>query len=101
MPTLLSRPGTSRTLLALFLAGATLASATLVTAQERQRGGGQLPADHPQTEQQQRPPEQRPAPPGPGVLRLLPGDSVTQHSIEVAGRKLDYRRHPVAVRSDR
>ena len=57
-------------------------------------GGGQLPADHPQTEQQrpaeQRAAEQRQAPPGPGVLRLLPGDSVTQHSIEVAGRKLDY-----------
>src|SRR5947209_1150853 len=95
MPTLLSRSGTSRTLLALLLAGATLAGATLLaTAQERQRGG-QLPADHPQTEQQQRPAEQRAAeqrqaPPGPGVLRLLPGDSVTQHSIEVAGRKLDY-----------
>jgi carboxypeptidase C (cathepsin A) len=98
MPTLLSRPGTSRTLLALLLAGVTLAGATLATAQDR-RGGGQLPADHPQTEQQrppeqraaeQRPAEQRQAPPGPGVLRLLPGDSVTQHSIEAAGRKLDY-----------
>ncbi len=53
-----------------------------------------MPADHPQTEQQrppeQRAAEQRQAPSGPGVLRLLPGDSVTQHSIEVAGRKLDY-----------
>jgi carboxypeptidase C (cathepsin A) len=101
MPTLTSPPGTtSRTLLALLLAGAALAGATmLATAQDRPRGGGQPPADHPQTEQQ-RPAEQRPseqrqndqrqAPPGPGVLRLLPGDAVTQHTIEIAGRKLDY-----------
>jgi carboxypeptidase C (cathepsin A) len=29
-------------------------------------------------------------PSGPGVLSLLPGDSVTQHSIDTAGGKLDY-----------
>jgi carboxypeptidase C (cathepsin A) len=94
MAMLTSPPGTtSRTLLALLLAGATLAGATLLaTAQDRPRGG-QLPAEHPQTEQrpaEQRPAEQRQAPAGAGVLRLLPGDSVTQHTVEIAGRKLDY-----------
>src|SRR5258708_7354885 len=90
MPTLTSPAGTtSRTLLALLLAGATLAGATLLAAaQDRPRGGGPPPADHPQSEQ--RPNEQRQAPPGPGVLRLLPGDAVTQHTIEIAGGKLDY-----------
>jgi carboxypeptidase C (cathepsin A) len=82
---------TSRALLALLLAGATLAGATLATAQDRPRG--QPPADHPQTEQRPNEPrqnDQRQAPAGPGVLRLLPGDSVTQHTIELAGGKLDY-----------
>jgi carboxypeptidase C (cathepsin A) len=88
---------TSRTLLALLLAGATLAGATLLaTAQDRPRG--QLPADHPQNEQrpseqrqsEQRQTEQRQAPTGPGVLRLLPGDAVTRHTIEIAGGRLDY-----------
>ena len=80
---------TSRVLLALLLAFAT----TVATAQDRPRGGAQPPADHPQTEQRpsdQRQADQRQAAPGPGVLRLLPGDSVTQHTIEIAGRKLDY-----------
>src|SRR3984893_8457182 len=96
MPTLTSPAGTttSRTLLAWLLAGATLAGATLLaTAQDRPRGG-QPPADHPQTEQrpndQPRQGDQRQAPAGPGVLRLLPGDAVTQHTIEIAGAKLDY-----------
>jgi carboxypeptidase C (cathepsin A) len=99
MPTLTSPAGAtmSRALLALLMAGATLAGATLLaTAQDRPRG--QPPADHPQTEQRQteqrqtesRQAEQRQAPPGAGVLRLLPADAVTQHSIEIAGRKLDY-----------
>src|SRR5580704_2354438 len=91
MPTLTSPAGAtkSRIFLALLLAGATLASATLfAAAQDRPRGGGAPPADHPQTEQ--RPNEQRQAPPGPGVLRLLPPDAVTQHSVEIAGHKLDY-----------
>jgi carboxypeptidase C (cathepsin A) len=91
MPTLKPPAGTmSRALLALLLAAAT----TVATAQDRPRGGPP-PADHPPTEQQQRPNEQRQndqrqAPPGPGVLRLLPGDAVTQHSIEIAGGNLDY-----------
>jgi carboxypeptidase C (cathepsin A) len=91
MPTLTSPAGAtkSRIFLALLLTGATLASATLfAAAQDRPRGGGPPPADHPQTEQ--RPNEQRQAPPGPGVLRLLPPDAVTQHSVEIAGHKLDY-----------
>jgi carboxypeptidase C (cathepsin A) len=92
------KPGTrtARALLALLLAGAALAGATLLaTAQDRPRGG-QPPGDHPQVEQ--RPAEQRPAEPrpngqaagGPGVLRLLPADAVTQHTIEAGGNKLDY-----------
>jgi carboxypeptidase C (cathepsin A) len=91
MPTLTSPAAAtkSRIFLALLLAGATLASATLfAAAQDRPRGGGPPPADHPQTEQ--RPNEQRQTPPGPGVLRLLPPDAVTQHSVEIAGHKLDY-----------
>jgi len=91
---LTSRPcAPTRGLLAALLAAATLAAATLAgapfaAAQERR---GQPPGDHPQVEQRQG--EQRQggqAPSGPGVLRLLPGDSVTQHSIEIAGQKLDY-----------
>jgi carboxypeptidase C (cathepsin A) len=109
MPTLRLPAGNMkcRTVLALLLAGATLAAATLpALAQDRPRG--QPPADHsqgaqpqsaqPQGEQrpnaqrqgEQRQGEQRQAPASPGVLRLLPGDSVTQHTIEIAGAKLDY-----------
>ena len=40
--------------------------------------------------QKRRQNEQRQAPPGPGVLRLLPPDAVTQHTINLAGRNLDY-----------
>ena len=86
----------SRTLLALMLAGATLAGATLLAAAQDRPRGGPPPADHPQTEQQrpspseQRQADQRQAPAGPGVLRLLPADAVTQHSIEIPGGKLDY-----------
>ncbi|HEY6259110.1 MAG TPA: carboxypeptidase [Xanthobacteraceae bacterium] len=103
MPTLRSSAGTTtnRKSLALLLASVMLASAfSVAAAQDRPRGGGQPPADHGQSDprqgeqrqaQAQGPAgEQRQAPPGPGVLRLLPGDAVTQHSIEIAGRKLDY-----------
>ena len=66
-------------LLALLLAiGATVAAAQERPDRPRGPGGG------PPGEQQ------RQAPAGPGVLRLLPSDSVTQHSITVAGAKLDY-----------
>ncbi len=99
MPTLRSPAGPksaalSRSLLALLLAGATLTGATLFAAAQDRPRGGPPPADHPQTEQQrpneQRQAEQRQAPAGPGVLRLLPGDAVTQHSVETPGGKLDY-----------
>jgi carboxypeptidase C (cathepsin A) len=85
------------------LAAASLVGATLLaTAQDRPRG--QPPVDHPQIEQRQGEPrqgdqrqngqapgEQRgQAAVGAGVLRLLPPDAVTQHSIEVGGAKLDY-----------
>jgi carboxypeptidase C (cathepsin A) len=73
----------SRVLLALLLALGT----TVAAAQDRPRGGGGQGGQGPA---EQRPNEQRQAPPGPGVLRLLPPDSVTQHSITVAGSKLDY-----------
>src|SRR5207302_7653383 len=43
---------------------------------------------HPQGDQ--RPSDQRQAQAGPGVLRLLPPDAVTQHTINPAGRNLDY-----------
>jgi len=64
----------SRLLLALLLAGAT----TVALAQERPR---RAPAQ--QTEQRQ-------AEPQGSVLRLLPDDAVTQHTVDVAGGKLAY-----------
>ena len=56
-------------------------------AQERpgRPGGGERRA-----EQGQQGPRERPNQGGPGVLSLLPGDSVTQHSIATANGKLDY-----------
>jgi carboxypeptidase C (cathepsin A) len=95
MPTLTSPAGktTGRTVLALLLAGVTLAGAALpALAQDRPRGGPP-PGDHPQSEQrpsEQRQAEQRQAPAGAGVLRLLPADAVTQHTVEITGGKLDY-----------
>jgi carboxypeptidase C (cathepsin A) len=41
-------------------------------------------------EQPQRPPERDQQPAGKGVLRLLPGDSVTEHAIETPQGKLAY-----------
>ena len=63
-----------RFLLALLVAGAT----TMALAQERPRG--HPPAQ--QAEQQREPHE--------GVLRLLPADSVTEHSVDIAGGRLAY-----------
>jgi carboxypeptidase C (cathepsin A) len=52
-------------------------------AQQRSgRPGGNPPQRAPQQEQQE--PEQR-REAGPGVLRLLPGDSITEHSIDLPG----------------
>lgn len=51
-------------------------------AQQRSgRPGGTPPQRAPQQEQQ---PEQR-REAGPGVLRLLPGDAITEHSIDLPG----------------
>jgi carboxypeptidase C (cathepsin A) len=49
------------------------------SAQERQRRPGNAPQG-----------EQRPAETAPGVLRLLPSDSVTEHTITIGGNKLEY-----------
>jgi carboxypeptidase C (cathepsin A) len=79
-----------RLLLALLIAGA----ATLASAQERPRRappqtqqGEQRPSEQRQGE---RAAEQRQAEAHGGVLRLLPADSVTEHSIELPGGKLAY-----------
>ncbi|HEY7662939.1 MAG TPA: carboxypeptidase [Xanthobacteraceae bacterium] len=76
---------------ALLIAGA----ATLASAQERPRRtppqtqqGEQRPSEQHQGERQA---EQRQAEARGGVLRLLPADSVTEHSIELPGGKLAYR----------
>ncbi len=69
----------SRLLLALLFAGAS----TMAVAQERPR--------RPQPQQsEQRQTEQRPAESRESVLRLLPADAVTQHSVDIAGSKLAY-----------
>src|SRR5499433_2232131 len=66
----------NRSLLALLIAF----SATAALAQGRPQRQGQAP----QTQSEQRPPQDG------GVLRLLPADSVTDHSIETEWGKLDY-----------
>jgi carboxypeptidase C (cathepsin A) len=84
MPTLVSSAGrgASRLFLALLLAAAT----TAAVAQDRPRNG---PPEQQRQGAQPRP-EQRQGPAGEGVLRLLPADSVTQHSITLAGGRLEY-----------
>src|SRR5262245_30940085 len=66
----------SRSLLALLIA----VTATTALAQQGGRPQRQGP---PQTEQRQGAPDQ-------SVLRLLPADAVTEHSIETPSGKLDY-----------
>jgi carboxypeptidase C (cathepsin A) len=84
MPSLVSTAGrqASRLLLALLL----VATTTAAVAQDRPRNG---PPEQQRQGAQQRP-DQRQGPAGEGVLRLLPADSVTQHSITLASGKLDY-----------
>ncbi|MCC6780361.1 MAG: carboxypeptidase [Hyphomicrobiales bacterium] len=82
-----------RLLLALLVA----ASATVSSAQER---GPDRPRRPPQQAAEQRAPEARtpdqraaearPAPSGDGVLRLLPADAVTEHTLAINGRPLTY-----------
>jgi carboxypeptidase C (cathepsin A) len=77
----------TRALLALLFATAT----TVAVAQERPRR--QAPPADEQHQGEQRPAEQRPAQRpqvGDGVLRLLPPDSVTQHTVDTPGGKIDY-----------
>ncbi len=57
-------------------------------AQDRPGRGGGERADRQEQRQQGGPGRQ--ATNGPGVLSLLPGDAVTQHSIDLPGGKLDY-----------
>jgi carboxypeptidase C (cathepsin A) len=70
-----------RVFLALLIAG----TATLASAQEQQRPRG------PQSQQtEHQAPEQRQGQSRESVLRLLPADSVTQHSVDIPGGKLAY-----------
>src|SRR6266852_9650153 len=71
----------SRLFLALLVAGA----ATVASAQERPR---RAPA--PQQTEQQRPQEQRQGESRESVLRLLPADAVTEHSVDIPAGKLAY-----------
>ena len=66
----------SRLLLALLLAGAT----TVAVAQERPR----------RAQAQQQTEQQRPAEPRDSVLRLLPADAVSQHTVDIPAGKLAY-----------
>jgi carboxypeptidase C (cathepsin A) len=75
-----------RLLLALLVAGA----ATLASAQERPRRPAQPPQQSEQQPSEQRRAEQQPAQARDGVLRLLPADSVTEHSLDIPGGKLAY-----------
>jgi carboxypeptidase C (cathepsin A) len=81
--------------LRLVLLGAALSLSAAASAQER-RSPPPRPQPQQQAQPQQQPhqseqrPEQR-RESGPGVLRLLPGDSVTEHTIDLAdGKKLTY-----------
>src|SRR2546421_894402 len=78
----------NRSLLALLLAVATTAAlaqedAHQTPAQEQSRSA-------PQDQRRGAPQDQRQAAPDQGVLRLLPPDAVTRHSIDTPNGKLDY-----------
>jgi type II secretory pathway component PulL len=75
-----------RLLLALLVAGtATISSVQDSSAQEQQR------PRQPQAQQsEQQPAEQRQGESRGSVLRLLPADSVTEHSVDIPGGKLAY-----------
>jgi carboxypeptidase C (cathepsin A) len=81
--TRLARLRSWRLLLALLLAG----TATFASAQERPR---RAPAPQSEQHPETRPPEQRAADTRDSVLRLLPPDSVTEHTIDIPGGKLAY-----------
>lgn len=76
-----------RALVALMFA----AAATFAVAQEHPgRGGSERPNHQEQEQQGQRGAAPRPEPSERGVLSLLPGDAVSEHSIDLPGGKLDY-----------
>jgi carboxypeptidase C (cathepsin A) len=77
--TKINGPRAWRWLLALLIAAGT----TVATAQER-------PRRQPAQQTEQRPPEQRADEARESVLRLLPADSVTEHSIDIPGGRLSY-----------
>jgi carboxypeptidase C (cathepsin A) len=82
----------TRALLALLFAVATTAA---VAQEQRPRRQGPPASEQRQSEQQQgeqRQGEQRQAqrPSGDGVLRLLPPDAVTEHTVDTPGGKIDY-----------
>ena len=69
----------------------TLPATALAQQQQRQGRPGGGPPPKQQQQQQQQQPEQPRREAGPGLLRLLPGDSVTEHSIDLAsGKSLAY-----------
>src|SRR5215475_15096415 len=70
-----------RYLLALLIA----VSASAAFAQGRPQRQAQAPGEQHQQSQQQ-----QPAAPGQSVLRLLPPDAVTQHTVETTWGKVDY-----------
>lgn len=79
----------TRFLLALLIAG----TASTVIAQERPRRGSPPQVEQRQTDQRQtdqRQGEQRAGESRETVLRLLPPDSVTEHSVEIPAGKLTY-----------
>ena len=80
----------TRALLAMLFAAAT----TVAVAQERPGDRGRPPAssNRASNSEGQRQGEQRQAqrPQGEGVLRLLPPDAVTQHTVDTPAGKIDY-----------
>src|SRR5919206_5111052 len=50
-----------------------------------QQRSGRPGGNPPQRAPQQEPPPEQQREAGPGVLRLLPGDSITEHSIDLSG----------------
>jgi carboxypeptidase C (cathepsin A) len=67
-----------------------LTAATSATVLAQPRPGGPQRGQGPQAQQGQQGQQAPPREQGPGVLRLLPADSVTEHSLDLAGGKLAY-----------
>jgi carboxypeptidase C (cathepsin A) len=82
----------SRALLALLFAVATTAAVAQEQRPRRQGppAGQQQQGEQPQGEQRQGEQRQAQRPQGDGVLRLLPSDAVTQHTVDTPAGKIDY-----------